>query len=315
MDFTVSVLIPAYNVAAFIEKTIHSVAAQPQVQEIVVVDDGSSDATLKILQEIQKTIPLVQVYQHENGLNKGRSASRNLGIQKATCPYIAFLDADDFYAVDRFSRDQQLFEKNDALEGVYNAVGFEFYRPISEEEESFFKLNTLTQKVAPEDLFEALISCKYGYLHLNGLTLKKAVIEKVGYFNDALIVAEDSDFLFKLALKATLEGGVLDVPVAFRGIHETNVFNNKALYAVYDVKLYESLIRWGLNHKVSLITVDVILKWYWIIRYRTTKGLMQHSFYWIGFLIRNPTVLFSKLSIKYFPIVQKRKQLFSFIFK
>ena len=61
------------------------------------VNDGSTDDSLSIILEFQRNHPLIKLFSHENGINKGRSASRNLGIHRATNDYIAFLDADDYY--------------------------------------------------------------------------------------------------------------------------------------------------------------------------------------------------------------------------
>ena len=126
MQFSLSIIIPVYNAESFINKAIESACGQPEVTEIVVVDDGSDDGTQKIVSQMLKTDDRIKVFHHENKLNKGRSASRNLGIQKSTGHYIAFLDADDYYLENRFTNDKIVFEQNEDTDGVYNAVGFHF---------------------------------------------------------------------------------------------------------------------------------------------------------------------------------------------
>ena len=93
----ISVVIPTYNRAMFIGKAIASVLEQSLAcDEIIVVDDGSTDETSEIVRQISRevTIPLRYFYQE----NKGASAARNTGIAQAQCEMICFLDSDDRWA-------------------------------------------------------------------------------------------------------------------------------------------------------------------------------------------------------------------------
>lgn len=315
MSFRVSVIIPAYNVERFVAKAILSAVNQEEVVEVIVIDDGSSDKTLKIVKELQKQNAKIKFYQHTGAINKGRSASRNLGIIKSQGDYIGFLDADDYYLDARFTNDALVFQNNLLSDGVYNAVGYDFYRIVSHSERRKWQLNTISKILAPKDFFEAIISSKYGYLHLNGLTVKKTVFSVIGLFNEALNVAEDSDFIFKLALKCQLYPSKLDGAVAMRGIHDNNVFNDDVIYKRYNVVLYEQLVRWSLNNAVSESKIDRIFKYYWVVRYRSEPGLLAQTIYWLGYLFKNPRILFSIFSIKYFPLVRQRQTLFPLLFK
>lgn len=315
MIFTVSVVIPAYNVALFVEKAINSALDQPEVIEVLVVDDGSTDETIRIVEKIQSSNSKVKLFQHELGINKGRSATRNLGIQKATGNYIAFLDADDFYLIDRFKKDKVILDKNPVVDGVYNAVGFYFYREPTLLEQKKLTLNTVSKKLEPSELFDGIISSKYGLLHLNGLTVKKSVFDATGFFNESLMVAEDSDIIFKMALKCRLETGIINEPIALRGVHEANVFTREDLYKKYNPVFYEGLVKWCFNNSVAINNIDIIFKYYWIIRYRDKKTLRYETMYWISYLSRTPSVLFSYLSIKYFPVIRNRQMLFPFLYK
>jgi glycosyltransferase involved in cell wall biosynthesis len=314
MTFSVSVVIPAFNVENFIEKAIKSALQQPEVNEVVVVNDGSTDNTLQILENLKNSDSKIKVYHHENKSNKGRSASRNLGILKASDNFIAFLDADDFYLNSRFKNDEAIFKNNKNIDGVYNAVGFELYREVTESELGKHKLSTVTKRINPDELFEAIVSSKYGYLHLNGLTIKKTVFDTVGLFNESLVVAEDSDIIFKMALKCKLESGIIDEPIASRGIHEDNIFTREDLYKKYNVKLFESLVNWSCKNGISLKNIDTLLNWLWFFKFKETNSLIAYLFYWIYLFWRNPKLLFSKLGVKYFPLVRLRQKLFSFLY-
>ena len=183
MKFLVSVVIPVYNCDSYVEKAIVSALQQPEVTEIVVVNDGSTDSTLDILEQLQKQNPIIKVYHHKNKTNKGRSASRNLAIKKAIGNYIAFLDADDFYLSNRFTSDKKIFQENSEIDGVYNAIGAYFYRDATKSERNQLELTTIKKKFDSTLLFEALLSGKYGYFSIDGLTVKKSMFETIGYFS------------------------------------------------------------------------------------------------------------------------------------
>ena len=160
MKFSVSVIIPVYNGEQFIKKAIISAVNQPEVAEVIVINDGSTDNTQNIIKKLQLTNSKIKFYQHKNNENKGRSASRNLGIKKALSKYLAFLDADDYYLKERFLSDKEKFQSNIDIDGVYNAVGFHFYREVSKTEQKTLKLNTVIKNIDPNDLFEVLMSGK-----------------------------------------------------------------------------------------------------------------------------------------------------------
>lgn len=94
----VSVIIPAYNSEKFIKKCIRSILEQSLRElEILAIDDGSSDGTGRILDQIQKEDERIQVI-HQN--NQGVSASRNQGIAMAKGEYLTFIDGDDYIGKD-----------------------------------------------------------------------------------------------------------------------------------------------------------------------------------------------------------------------
>lgn len=91
----VSIIIPCYNVELFIKDCIKSILTQNLVEkefEIIIVNDGSTDQSLKIAEELAKNIVNIIVYSHEN---KGLGGARNTGIENAVGEYVLFLDADD----------------------------------------------------------------------------------------------------------------------------------------------------------------------------------------------------------------------------
>jgi glycosyltransferase involved in cell wall biosynthesis len=314
MEFRISVVIPVYNGERFIKKAIESALLQPEVSEIVVVNDGSTDGTNVILEKLQEQNSKIKIYHHKSKSNQGRSASRNLGIKNAAGKYIAFLDADDFYLSNRFASDKKIFQENNKVDGVYNAIGAHFYREATKAEKEQLELTTIRKKIDSEKLFEALLSIKHGYFHIDGLTVKKPVFKTIGYFSEDLKVAEDTEIFFRMALKCQLEAGIIDKPVAMRGVHENNVNNREDLYDIYRVKMFESLYFWSCKNRVSFKRIESFLEWLWTARYNQNNSLFKDINYWLFLFINNPKALFSLLSIKYFPIIRLRKSLFPFLY-
>ena len=98
----VSVVVPAYNAEATLDETLHSVRAQTHAAlEIIVVDDGSTDATRAVAERHAAADARVQVLHQRNA---GVAAARNAGWHHAQSPFIAFVDADDLWAPTKIER-------------------------------------------------------------------------------------------------------------------------------------------------------------------------------------------------------------------
>ncbi len=107
-----SVVIPAYNAAAFIRQTLQSIYAQTeQDYEIIVVNDGSSDNTESLLQ--QEIDPRLRVITQPNG---GECNARNRGVREARGTYVAFLDCDDAWLPNHLALARRFFEQNPSID-------------------------------------------------------------------------------------------------------------------------------------------------------------------------------------------------------
>ncbi|MDD7739005.1 MAG: glycosyltransferase family 2 protein [Lachnospiraceae bacterium] len=103
----VSVVIPAYNSAKTICRAVDSALLQQVPLEILVIDDASSDETELVMRKYANE---KRVRYLKNEENLGVSASRNRGVAAASGEYIAFLDADDYWAADKLEKQQRLME-------------------------------------------------------------------------------------------------------------------------------------------------------------------------------------------------------------
>lgn len=91
----ISVIIPSYNRERFVTNCIKSISKQSLKDiEIIIVDDGSTDNSLKIVKELQKQDPRISIIAQPN---KGVATARNTGLRRASAPYIMWCDSDDFY--------------------------------------------------------------------------------------------------------------------------------------------------------------------------------------------------------------------------
>jgi len=228
-DFKVSVVIPVYNAAAFVTQAVESALAQPEVREVILVEDCSPDDSLAVCQQLARLYPLVRLFQHPGGVNRGAGPSRNLGITSSTCPYIAFLDADDFYLPDRFTASRDIFEKNSDCDGVYDAVGMYYEDEASRErwrEHSITGegITTLLAGIDPTNLFSVLIRGGQGHIHLNGLIVRRQVLSLSGLMDETIAdtLHEDTDWVLRLSAVGKLYLGSVIEQTSMRRVHQQN---------------------------------------------------------------------------------------------
>lgn len=120
MSRTVSVIVPVYNAQSCIADTIMSVINQTYTDwELFLVDDGSTDDTVRIMQEYASD--KIHVITEKEG--KGAAAARNCGITLSTGRYIAFLDADDLWRPDKLANQLDFMRRNEA---AFSFTGYEF---------------------------------------------------------------------------------------------------------------------------------------------------------------------------------------------
>ena len=94
MNSLISVIVPAYNVEKYLARCVDSILTQTyENPEVILVDDGSKDASGQICEELAKTDARIRVIHKENG---GLSSARNCGIDQTRGDYLAFVDSDDW---------------------------------------------------------------------------------------------------------------------------------------------------------------------------------------------------------------------------
>ncbi len=210
----ISVIIPAYNRVNSLARAIESVLDQThKVAEIIVIDDGSTDATSEVVKVYEDVLLLRQK-------NMGVSSARNNGIMMASSEWIAFLDSDDTWHRDKIAKQVALHKKEPQLKFSYTDEKW-----IHKGKET-----TLSKKSAKSggDIFaESLSECT---IASSSTIVKKSLLTSVGLFDESLEVCEDYDLWLRILSE-----------------HEIGLVDEKLItkYSGHDDQL--SMQYWGLD--------------------------------------------------------------------
>jgi len=237
-DFIVSVIIPIFNAAPFLECAVLSALEQPEVGEVVLVDDGSTDESFTVAKNLQERHPgRVTLSSHPGHAHKGPGETRNLGLEKAHFPFIAFLDADDWYLPGYFQYDKIAFEKDPQLEMVRHPLGNgwnpndttqEWYPEYAGQDTARAVFYSRVDDPNPKNYFASLYPLGDVSSGVAGtLTIRRSLIDSVGYFPPR-DWAEDVALHLKLAAVGTIAFADMGNPLAMRRIHVDNLSRRKA---------------------------------------------------------------------------------------
>ncbi len=298
----ISVIIPVYNAAPFLKTAVQSALNQPEVKEVILIEDGSMDKSLEICVDLEMRESRVKLFQHPDQKNHGASASRNLGIEKSKYAYLAFLDADDSFNKNRFEKTKRVFEKHPNADGVYEAV----QRVFSNEEAKNNYTNIyndqdlirIADKIPPKQLFESFLIADKGWFHLDGLVIKKTILEKSTWFDETLRQTQDTDFILRLCLIGKLYPGELEKPVSIVNVHGKNriLKREKAIHYRYLLfKKWADLMmsaNWSRRANQHIIR-GLLYSHPQIFRYRKSLFLriVLKTFYFLSYILKQPKML------------------------
>jgi len=189
----VSVIIPAYNASRFLRQTLESVVRQTHRDlEIIVVDDGSTDNTVRIVEGIQKQDPRVALYRQ---VNQGAAVARNLGIEKSKGNFIAFLDADDLWPPGTLHRLREALDS---------------------EPEALFAQGLIQNFRQRADGSMHLFTHPYRFLNLGASLYRRSLFASVGLLDPTMRLCEDLDFLMRCWEKNVKRAVVEEVTLYYR---------------------------------------------------------------------------------------------------
>jgi glycosyltransferase involved in cell wall biosynthesis len=207
----VSVIMIFLNAEKFIQEAIESILSQTYLNwELILVDDGSTDASTEIARQYaQQYLDKIRYVQHANHQNRGMSASRNLGIRQSAGEYIAFLDADDVYLPEKLERQVELLDSQPTAAMVYGTTQYWYSWTGKPEDLSRDSMRTLG--VRPDrhypapDLVARFLANTARTPATCSVLIRREAIERIGGFEDRFAgMFEDQVFFYKLCLHETV---------------------------------------------------------------------------------------------------------------
>ena len=185
---SISIVITTYNLERYVQEAVYS-ALDTGVEEVIVVDDGSKDDTVKVANNIATSEPRVRVLSKSNG---GSSHARNLGAKHATCKYIMFLDGDDRLLPGGASRLAAMLEAAPAAVCAYGQ-----WRPI---DENGRKMPSKMKLISHYDGFVLKDILIRGFVSMGASIVRREAFFLSGGFDPNVGFAEDWEFWCRMAL-------------------------------------------------------------------------------------------------------------------
>jgi glycosyltransferase involved in cell wall biosynthesis len=184
----ISVIIPVYNGEKTIQETVLSVLKQTITDfELIIINDGSQDATLEIVSRIPD--PRIKIFSYPNA---GLAVSRNRGIALAQGDYLAFLDADDLWAVNKLEAQLAALKSNPDAAVAYS------WTDCIDEQGRFLRQSA--HSTASGNVQANLLLANFISSGSNVLVCKQAVMD-IGGFDETLSNAQDWDLWLRLATR------------------------------------------------------------------------------------------------------------------
>ncbi len=195
----ITIVVPVYNVEAYIESAVQSILAQTYPDfEVILVSDGSQDRSIEICSQFDD--PRIQILHQEN---QGPAAARNLGIRHAEGEYVAFLDGDDLWTADKLVKHIEHLDRNPQV-----GVSFCPSRFIDDKGNAIGLLQiTKMTDITPLDLL-----CRTPIGNGSVPVIRKSILDKIQFVNAAgevcyfnpdrrLHPSEDVECWLRIALK------------------------------------------------------------------------------------------------------------------
>ena len=234
MGEKISVIVPVYNVEAYLERCVESILQQTYANfELILINDGSADSSGQICDYLASQYENIKVYHIENA---GVSNARNMGIQLATGAWITFIDSDDFVTQD------YLATLASAVEG--ENIGF-VIAPLHHIK------NGIVTDLPPhsgktelwsteETMKELLMTTRTSFFPVAKLFKRDLLADEK--FNTHYHLAEDALFLTELLLKTRCSCVFIDKPVYYYDHREGSATTSVNRYVFDTIEVYKQII-------------------------------------------------------------------------
>jgi len=245
-SFSVSVVIPAYNIEKYIVRAIDSALKQTRpADEIIVIDDGSTDGTAGLIKQYGSKVRYI--YQE----NAGLSAARNTGIKAAQNTWIAFLDGDDEWRENLLERQIALLKRNPHL--LWSCSNY--IRCLCDEDRQAPDRSPadLQKQLTGREFFDNYFTfvLRNQTVHPDTVIVKKEVFATAGMFLEGLRRAEDMDMWFRIAFHWE-QFGFISEPLAIYHLDRPGCLSKQFTPA----KLYCDLIERQMQYAAKLDKLD-----------------------------------------------------------
>ena len=234
MGEKISVIVPVYNVEAYLERCVESILQQTYAHfELILINDGSTDSSGQICDHLASQYENIKVYHIENS---GVSNARNMGIQLATGSWVTFIDSDDFVTQD------YLATLASAVEGVN--VGFAI-APLHHIKNGIVTdIPSHSGKTelwsTEETMKELLMTTRTSFFPVAKLFKRDLLADEK--FNTNYHLAEDALFLTELLLKTRCSCVFIDKPVYYYDHREGSATTSVNRYVFDTIEVYKQII-------------------------------------------------------------------------
>ena len=285
----VSVIIPTYNREKFISECVQSVLAQTlPAREIIIVDDGSTDATYNILRDLgfnslstKKTV-LRYFFQQ----NRGVSSARNLGIKEARSEYIALLDSDDLWLKSKLDRQVSAFQNDTQSSRLCHTDEIWIRNGVRVNQHKKHKKNG-------GNVFQSCL--KLCCISPSSAMMHRSVFEDFGFFDEDLPACEDYDFWLRYSAKEDVN--FIDEPLIIKkGGHSDQLSGahwGMDRFRIYSIEKILKEPDLKLVHKTEAIH-EVILKLEILIngsqkrqKFAYAENMLQKKQHWEAILMQD----------------------------
>ena len=234
MGEKISVIVPVYNVEAYLERCVKSILQQTCTNfELILINDGSTDSSGQICDYLADQYENIKVYHIENA---GVSNARNIGIQLATGVWITFVDSDDFVTKDYLATLASAVEGGNVgfviapLHHIKNGIVTDL-PPYSGRKELWSTEETMK---------ELLMTTKTSFFPVAKLFKRDLLVDEK--FNTDYHLAEDALFLTELLLKTRCSSVFIDKPIYYYDHREGSATTSVNRYVFDTIEVYKNII-------------------------------------------------------------------------